>query len=449
MQGTAAHNGMHVHVHEANHSSPRKHAGSARLARIAEADAPEPALVNHSWGSDFGTARISKMGRVGPPAGIGKGEVRQAALIGTCVSGEFRALDRSWPTWQRYVAGPMGGVHIYFFYLVVARKLCIHTGSCLRSSGPNRAGLGGYSNRVLVGPWALVNDSCVVETALQLGIRFDLWYGEPPLNRRFCSHTTPGHVSYRVVAPDQFANLQMSFRMLTDYEVRWKVRFDWVLRLRTDMLLFTPLPHHAQLAPGAHLVKGMVKAVINDHTALVSRAHAPAYFELAEELRCALNDTTGRYVPVSKLVDNNYLIVSKLLAHRVPIWLLHMGYVLIRPGLPLGEFHYDCWRLLISNAAVPLTNSTPWSWYGNGSLEGRTGSDYGIYFPYCCEHLAPSYNVCLKGWGSFNGTRQLGFSAAGGTHATNVSAAAAATPAAAAATTAVAARGDYGSGSDE
>jgi hypothetical protein len=214
--------------------------------------------------------------------------------------------------------------------------------------------------------------------------------------------------------------------MLLDYEMRWQVSFDWVLRLRTDMLLLAPLVHYSQLAPGAHLVKGMVVAAVNDHTALVSRAHAPAYFEVAKELQCTVTNATGGggssrhsargaagkqvHVPASKMVDDHFLIVSRLVAHHVPIWLLHMGYVLIRPGLPLGQFHYDCWRLLLKSAALPAANSTPWSWYGDHG-GGTTGQAYGIYFPYCCDHLAPTYTTCVNGWGSYNGTKRLGFAA--------------------------------------
>ena len=50
---------------------------------------------------------------------------------------------------------------------------------------------------------------------------------------------------------------------------------------------------------------------------------------------------------MSRMVDDNYLLVTRLGAHHVPIWLLHMGYVLIRPGVPMGNFHYDCFRLLL------------------------------------------------------------------------------------------------------
>ena len=59
--------------------------------------------------------------------------------------------------------------------------LCVPTQvGCLRATGPRRQGLGPFSNRLLCGAWALVNDSCVLDSALHLGSRVDLWYGEPP-----------------------------------------------------------------------------------------------------------------------------------------------------------------------------------------------------------------------------------------------------------------------------
>ena len=56
------------------------------------------------------------------------------------------------------------------------------------------------------------------------------------------------------------------------------------------------------------------RAQVNDHVAVVSRAHAAAYFHLLDELQCASDGTS----PTSRLLDTSNLLVDRLRARSVP-----------------------------------------------------------------------------------------------------------------------------------
>ena len=143
----------------------------------------------------------------------------------------------------------------------------------------------------------------------------------------------------------QYAKLQASLTMLRSYETRWHTEFDWVLRLRTDMLFLESLPHHSTLSMGAHLPSGMVMAgYLNDHAMVISRKYAAAYFDLASEWACnTTEDAAGE-----RHTDNSTLIVDRLRSFGVPqqsIMSIWMPYVLLRPSKTAGAVHPECWRL--------------------------------------------------------------------------------------------------------
>lgn len=208
-----------------------------------------------------------------------------------------------------------------------------------------------------------VSDADVASTLLRFlhNGRGDVFYGSEARMARVCS-LGPG--VYRSKAQLQLRHVQTSFHMLLAYEERAGVRFDWVVRLRTDMLLLGPLPHYTTLAEGTHLVPGQVRSEVNDHTAIASRAHADAYFDLADELRCQPNSTTK---PTSTLQDDQLLIASRLKAQATPIWMVRLWYVLVRPGaLPETHWH-DCGRIIDPPGerpedaiAVSWNASRPW-----------------------------------------------------------------------------------------
>jgi hypothetical protein len=92
----------------------------------------------------------------------------------------------------------------------------------------------------------------------------------------------------------QWLKVQRAFAMVTDYEQRLKkmgkaARFDWVVRLRTDLVFFGPLPSLGQLSTqNVHVPVGVVsrRTLLNDHIALVPRTLAHGYFDTVDELKC-------------------------------------------------------------------------------------------------------------------------------------------------------------------
>ena len=319
-------------------------------------------------------------------------------LVGTCISGDFRALDHTYPSIQEHVTRAFGGAHVHFLYIEAPNDCAANATRCRRAIGGHsrRQGLGPYANRILTGSWASVNDSCVVRTSTALSDHVNIFYGHPPAHQ-FCFRGVGGF--YRHEAAEQFAKVRLSFRMLIDYERRWQVTFDWVLRLRTDMLLLAPLAHHTTLPEGAHLVRGLVAAEVNDHTVLISRKFAPAYFDLVDEIGCENRSDA--------LPDDQRLIVNRLMMRSVPMWNLLMPYVLVRPGVASGSFHYDCWRFLFmpgiapgkslhTSGVVTLTSlGNPIPWNMTGPVAARTSESYERYFKGCCMRYDPTFKSCV------------------------------------------------------
>lgn len=175
--------------------------------------------------------------------------------------------------------------------------------------------------------------------------------------------------------------------MLRAYEGRWGVTFDWVIRIRTDMFILAPLAQHSTFAEGAHLVRGMVlyPAAVNDQTVVISRVHAAAYFNLIDEFGC------DRSSNMSYLDDDSKLIVRRLALHGVPLWTLVMPYVLLRPGLAPGTFHFDCWRLFAPSVAPAAHHSLNLPWNATPKQPDESGG-YARFFAKCCVlgggHLA-------------------------------------------------------------
>ena len=280
-------------------------------------------------------ARIARVASTGPSRGAGP-------LIGLCYSGEFRALDYTMATVRRHVVEAFGGKHVGFFYLSLPPGGCNDT-ACKRSTGPRQKGLGTGSNRALVGHWDWVSDSCALRTLRALRAPSEVFYGTPPRSMStFCGSRSGLYVRE---GGSQYAKLQASFTMLRSYETRWHAEFDWVLRLRTDMLFLESLPHHSTLSVGAHLPSGMVMAgYLNDHAMVISRKYAAAYFDLASEWACnTTEDAAGE-----RHTDNSTLIVDRLRSFGVPqqsIMSIWMPYVLLRPSKTAGAVHPECWRL--------------------------------------------------------------------------------------------------------
>lgn len=223
---------------------------------------------------------------------------------------------------------------------------------------------------------------------------YDAFYGQPPAAlTKFCAYNKK-HTFYMSEAGSQFAKLQMSFVMLRGYELRWHTQFDWVIRLRTDMFFLAPLPHYASLSMGAHVPLGMVlPGFINDHAIIVSRQHAAAYFELASDWACnssAVPLEEPRVPPAYN--DTMYVIYERLRAHLVPAWGIKMVYALVRPGVTMGEFHLDCWRLDLE------WFGSPWSGTANAKVKPRA-QNHMAYFRDCCA-FTPTQSACAARFGN-------------------------------------------------
>ena len=363
-------------------------------------DAAAPSVLNAS------TRIAGSSDRPPPPAA-------NRPLVAVCVSGEFRALDRSIQSWHHLQS--FGGFQVHFYYLSVAgyegKKTWMHGGfvseemqsnysapcvsdGCIRGN-VRIIGLGPFTNRNLTGVWPMVNDSCVLSTLhhavtgddRQLG---EYLYGVPPI-QRLCSRPAPGHILgfYRHEAADQLLKVALSYRMIVAYEKKFNVAFDWVLRMRTDIWLLSPLPHHSVMQKGAHIPKGHVlPPAINDHVAVVSREHASSYFELIDELQCS-NGGKGKW-PTSQLNDSTTLLIDRLRAQNVPMWVLRLGYLLVRPGATLGEYHYDCWRLALPGVGQANLSKPPVGYFDNHHYHKST---YFRFIGECCA-LAPAYRGC-------------------------------------------------------
>lgn len=351
------------------------------------------AASSRDFGSEYGEARLARIAPHAPPTSSAS-----EPLVGMCISGDFRALDRTYASIDRYATRGFGGNHVHFLYLVVPSRDGSESGesacdalACTRGFEPQKKGLGPWSVRAFSArQWPLVNDSCVLSAIDALNPRgdADFFYGHPPSSEalRWCSSGF-----YRHESALQLLHVQSAFRMLRDYERRWSRRFDWVVRLRTDAMLLAPLPHFSTLPEGAHLVYGMVSVPVNDHTVVVSRAHAPAYFDLADELVCNRS--------AAPLEDNKLLVLNRLRAHGVPTWTLHMPYVLTRPGVLRGTLHFDCWRLYLRSGGWPPSTNRSAAHGHQHRLPpefSRTPSNgvYQRYYSQCCDRLGPTYREC-------------------------------------------------------
>ena len=281
------------------------------------------------------------------------------ALVAVMFSGQWRALEHVYPTISRYVTAPFGGLHVSFLYITPEPpcdgKLC-RRGSVPRSGTAYKSSLSEH-----IGEWGNISDTQVHSAMHSLPCGGYLVYGDrpqplPSLCKRggtFAKHW------------QQFDKMQRAFELVLLYERLERVRFDWLLRLRTDAYFFAPLPHHSTLDDAVHLPYGMTTSMsLNDQLAIVSRRHADSYFNLADELFCRndwsgapLANGSGARPSLGALVDSSDggLLLSRLRRWQAPVRLHAIGYTLVRPSRPPGGYAYDCGRLLKKH--VPQTRT--------------------------------------------------------------------------------------------
>ena len=81
-----------------------------------------------------------------------------------------------------------------------------------------------------------------------------------------------------------------------------------------------------------------------------------------------------------------------LRAQNVPMWVLRLGYLLVRPGATLGEYHYDCWRLALPGVGQANLSKPPVGYFENHHYHKST---YFRFINECCA-LAPTYRGCSE-----------------------------------------------------
>jgi len=290
---------MKTHPHSAAFASP-----SANSSSAAADDALEDGFsVSHR--SQNGSSSIFEVCRLGrgrctviatprcPLHGPPKA-AKSALRVALVFAGAFRALDVTHKSLENAVLPSLSATVSTFYFLAAPLKRC---GDRVFKNEPSsqarcdevheRPRDEGVNARWHVGGWEGITDAFVVEWAL-----------------RSCATELRYSTHAEVVGPDekicnpidamQWLKVQRAFAMVTDYEQRLKktgraARFDWIIRLRTDLIFFGPLPSLGQLSTQyVHVPMGVVsrRTLLNDHIALVPRTLAHAYFDTVDELKC-------------------------------------------------------------------------------------------------------------------------------------------------------------------
>lgn len=248
--------------------------------------------------------------------------------VAVAYSGDFRALDVVHESVARATAS-LNGDCAFFFWL--ERPTATRATTCVRPrSDSTKEGQ----------RWTQVSDAHVLNATLrQLYRAASVHYAEYN-----SSDAGMCFVGVSIQSPEQYDKLQRVFRAIVAYERVATARFDWLVRLRTDMLFLGGLPNLASLAadriyvPVGHVNPSVP---VNDHLVLAPRALAAGYFDAADELSCnASLFSSGKRVRTR----GGGFLADRL--HNVGVRVEHIdvGYVLVR-----GLFGAACWRLKSHN----------------------------------------------------------------------------------------------------
>ena len=261
-------------------------------------------------------------------------------LVALCWSGEFRNADHPLvvSTMEDHVHRAFGGRQRAFFYLEAPEQECTAS-SCARGYNPPHEGL----------DWDKVSDAQVAAAAATYACVEEFFYGTPPrwtpLSRQIANRTLCalgwGGEGYHA---EQWQKVQMVFRMVTAHEMRHGVRFDWLLRMRTDLVFFAPLPSHLNpnlTSSSLHLPLGMVsnRVSFNDHLAIVPRNLAEVYFDMVDEQDCEAN--ASALLHGKRVRQGHGAYAARFSKAHATTQLWPLGYAPFRPSSGLG-----CWRLL-------------------------------------------------------------------------------------------------------
>ena len=217
-----------------------------------------------------------------------------ALRVALVFAGAFRALDVTHKSLENAVLPSLSATVSTFYFLAAPLKRC---GDRVFKNEPSsqarcdevheRPRDEGVNARWHVGGWEGVTDGYVVDWALRscaTELRYSTFAEVVGLDEKICNP----------IDAMQWLKVQRAFAMVTDYEQRLKktgraARFDWIIRLRTDLIFFGPLPSLGQLSTQhVHVPMGVVsrRTLLNDHIALVPRTLAHGYFDTVDELKC-------------------------------------------------------------------------------------------------------------------------------------------------------------------
>lgn len=148
----------------------------------------------------------------------------------------------------------------------------------------------------------------------------------------------------------QYWKVQRAFAMVRHYEHTRGARFEWLLRMRTDVYIFGTFPPLEQLSPNqVHVPVGMVNpgVALNDHIAIVPRELGAGYFDSADELSCNSSlHTRGLNGRLQSKPQTFWR--DRLQALGLNMSQFELKYVLLRSGLGA-----ECSRILSHKRTVP------------------------------------------------------------------------------------------------
>ena len=138
---------------------------------------------------------------------------------------------------------------------------------------------------------------------------------------------------------ETWEKVRRCFEMVQEYEARRRVVFDWVLRLRPDLWFFRPLPHVSTLdVKSLYIPAGIVACKVlpclNDHLAIIPRAHADQYFGLASVMTtCETRECAWSFAKDIALEYTTYLYRRLVTQHQLSLASppLALAYTILRP----------------------------------------------------------------------------------------------------------------------
>jgi len=178
------------------------------------------------------------------------------------------------------------------------------------------------------------------------------------------AYPPPGEELFVERLAGSYAKLASCYRMIEQRELSYNFQFQYIVRLRPDMLFLSPVPPLKQLFPrvgrrrGRGHARGRGRAnasnsVIipiavggahykgvsyNDHMAVCSRSAAAAYFLVSEDIRRC----SGNFTAMFGYSLGTALFGGKLEKHNANVQRMRFAYSLMRLG---ARCRADCTRL--------------------------------------------------------------------------------------------------------